>query len=147
MSQPLIHDVLVRCDPTTTFDLLADVRNEARWGSGVTVAELRSDGPVGEGSRFLTVFRGMDNDVVIADYDRPKRLVVAATNKLMNIDTTYTFAGANDGTELQVVTDVRAKGLISFLSPLVRVVVRREVAKKYETFKRIVESQPDPSSG
>ncbi len=147
MSRPLIHEVFVGCDPSTAFDLLADVRNESRWTSGVTVAELRSDGPVGEGSRFMTVFRGVDSDVLIADYHRPERLVVAASNNSMDIDTTYTFRGANGGTELKVMTDVIPKGLISVLSPLIRLFMRREVTRKYETFKRIVEAQPDPSSG
>ena len=144
---PLVHEVFVGCDPSTAFDLLAEVRNESRWSSGVTVAELRSDGPVGQGSKFLTVFRGVQSDVVISDYHRPERLVIAAINDSMDIDTTYTFREANGGTELKVVTDVSLKGLMSVLSPLIRLFMRREVARKYETFKRIVEAQPSPPSG
>jgi hypothetical protein len=58
MGQPLINDVFLHCAPTTAFDLLADVRNESRWNKAVSVAQLRSDGPIREGSRFLTVYMG-----------------------------------------------------------------------------------------
>lgn len=62
---------------------------------GVSVAELRSDGQVGQGSKFMTVYRGMENDVTLAEFERPKHLVVAANNDRRDIDTTYTFTEAN----------------------------------------------------
>jgi hypothetical protein len=145
MPQPMIEEVFLRCDPTTAFDLLADVRNEARWNKRVSAAELRSDGPVGEGSRFVTVHLGQDGDITLREFDRPERVIVAGTNPMMDIDTTYTFTAENGGTRLVVTTEVRPKGLTSVLTPLLRVFLRREVAKKYETVKRACED-PDPST-
>jgi hypothetical protein len=121
MGQPLIEDVFLRCDPTTAFDLLADVRNEARWNKRVSAAELRSEGPVGEGSRFVTVYLGRENDVALREFNRPERMVVAGTNTMMDIDTTYTFTAENGGTRLVATTEVRPKGLTSVLTPLLRV--------------------------
>lgn len=145
MTEPLIEEVFIDCDPTTAFDLMADVRNETRWNATVSVAELRSEGPIREGSKFLTVYRGVENEVTLTEFDRPERLVVVAANDRMEIDTTYTFAVSNGGTRLVVATDVKPKGLISVLSPLLRLYMRREVAKKYATVKRAIESQPDAS--
>lgn len=147
MTQPLIEEVFVHCDPTTAFDLLADLRNETRWSKGVSVAELRSEGPVGEGSRFLTVYRGLENESTIVEFDRPERLVVATTSDWMDIDTTYTFTGANGSTRLVVSTNVRPKGFTSVLSPVLPWIMRREVAKKYATFKQACENQSGPSAG
>jgi hypothetical protein len=139
--------VFIHCDPTTAFDLLADVRNETRWNKGVSVAELRSDDPVREGARFLTVYRGLKNEITLAEFDRPERLVVAGTSNNMDIDTTYVFSAEDGGTRLVVSTDLRPKGLTSVLSPLLRLLMRRELAKKYANVKRAIESQSETSSG
>ena len=64
-------------------------------------------------------------------------------NKGMAIDATYTFTGADGGTRLVVATELRPKGFLSALSPLLRLFMRREVARKYATFKGAVEIQPD----
>ena len=147
MAQPLMDEVYFQCDPATAFDLLADVRNESRWNKGVSVAELRSDGPVGQGSKFMTVYRGMENDVTLAEFDRPKHLVVAANNDRVDIDTTYTFAEANGGTRLVVSTDVKPKGITTLFSPVLRMMMRRETAKKYATVKRAIEDPSNASAG
>ncbi len=147
MSQPLIDEVFIHCDPTTAFDLLADVRNEARLNKRVSAAELRSEGPVRQGSRFQTVYLGQENDVTLAEFDRPDRLLVAATNTMMDIDTAYVFTGANGGTRLVVTTDLRPKGLATVLSPLLRLFLRRELAKKYQTVKQLCEGESDLSAG
>jgi hypothetical protein len=146
MKQPLMEQVFIHCDPTIAFDLLADVRNETRWNKGVSVAELRSDDPIREGSRFLTVYRGLKNHVTLAEFDRPERLVVAGSSNSMDIDTTYTFSGEDGGTRLVVSTDLRPKGLTSVLSPLLRLMMSRELAKKYATVKRAIESQSETAS-
>ncbi len=111
MGQPLIAEVFIHCDPTTAFDLLADVRNETRSNKRVSAAELRSEGPVRGGSRFQTVYLGQENDVALAELDRPERVLVAATNTMMDIDTTHVLTRANGGTRVVVTTDVRRKGL------------------------------------
>ena len=145
MAKPLIEDVLIRCDPVVVFDLLADVRNEARWSKGVSSAEMRSDGPVGDGSTLVTVYRGMENDITLVEFDRPERLVVVGTNDRMDIDTSYAFTAQGEGTRVVVTTELRPKGLISVLSPLLRLFLRRELAAKHTTVKQACEAPPDPS--
>jgi hypothetical protein len=41
---------------------------------------------------------------------RPTRVIVAAANKNVDIDTTYVFSEADGGTRLVVTTDVKPKG-------------------------------------
>lgn len=144
MAKPLIEDVFIRCDPVVDFDLLADVRNETRWSKGVSLAKMRSEGPVGDGSKFVTVYRGMENDITLVEFDRPERLVVG-TNDRMDIDTPYAFTAQGEGPRVVVTTEVRPKGLISVLSPLLRLLLRRELAAKYTTVKQACEAPPDPS--
>ena len=109
-------------------------------------AELQGEGPVGEGSKFVTVYRGMAKDVTLSEFARPTRVIVAAASKNVDIDTAYVFSEADGGTRLVVTTDVKPKGLTSVFSPLLRMMVRREMAKKYVTVKQAIESQTDSDS-
>ena len=110
-------------------------------------AELRSEGPIQAGSTFQTVFMGQKNDVTLAEYDRPGHAMVAASSAMMDIDTTDTFTGVNAGTTLVVTTDVRPTGVLSVFSPLLRLMVGREVEKTYDVDKRACEDEPGPTSG
>jgi uncharacterized protein YndB with AHSA1/START domain len=65
--------------PEEVFDLLADLRNDPRWNSRVSRAELVSAEPIGQGSRFAIVNGGTEYDVTITTYERPSRLVYEAS--------------------------------------------------------------------
>ncbi len=57
MSQPLIDEVFINCDPTTAFDLLADVRNETRLNKRVSAPrnfEVKVRSVRAPGSRLCT---------------------------------------------------------------------------------------------
>lgn len=108
---------------------------------------MRSDGPVGDGSTFVTVYRGMVKDITLVEFDRPERLVVVGTNDKMDIDTSYAFTAQGAGTRVVVTTEVRPKGLISFLAPLLRLFVRRELAAKYTTVKQAYGAPTRPVLG
>jgi hypothetical protein len=49
MSQPLTDERFIHCDPTTAFDLLADVRNETRSNKRGSAA-IRGIRSMGESS-------------------------------------------------------------------------------------------------
>lgn len=76
------------------------------------MAEMRSDGPLREGSRFVNVYRGLENDLAPVELDRPKPLVVAGTNGRMAIDTAHVLSAEDGGARVVVSTEVRPKGLI-----------------------------------
>ena len=79
----------IACAPEGVFDTLADLRNETR-NARVSSAELRSDEPIGLGSRFGIVNGGASYDVTITTYDRPSRLVFEASGK-PDLTITYTL--------------------------------------------------------
>ena len=86
--------------PERVFDTLADLRNETQWNSRVSSAELRSDEPIGAGSRFAIVNGGTSYDVTITTFDRPSRLVLEASGK-PDLTITYALAPTPDGTQLE----------------------------------------------
>ena len=56
------------------------------------------------------------------------------------------YVGQENDVKLEVTADVRPKGLATVPSPLLRVFLRRELAKKYETVKQVGEAESNPSS-
>jgi hypothetical protein len=137
----ITEELHIDCPPTTAFDLMADVRNVTRWNDSVSRAELTSDEPIGQGSQFFTVNRVQQQEVTITTFDRPERLDFTASGKRMDIPTTFTFAETDGGTTLVGVFDVRPKGLMSVLFPLLSPLVRRELSKQHANFKELCETQ------
>jgi uncharacterized protein YndB with AHSA1/START domain len=124
--------------PEDVFDTLADLRNETRWNSGVSSAELRSAEPVGPGSRFAIVNNGSTYDVTLATYERPSRLVFEATGK-PDLTITYLLRPSDDGTELESELDFRPKGALTVVFALLAPVIRRNVKKQYGSLKVLCE--------
>ena len=135
------EEMRIDCPSTTVFDLMADARNETRWNGSVSRAELVTDEPIGEGSRFVVVNRGREDEVTITVFDRPERLEFAVTSKAMDIDIGYTFA-EEDGTTTAVGNfDARPKGFMKVLLPLLMPVIKRDLAKQHTKFKSLCETQ------
>ena len=128
----------ISCAPDRVFDTLADLRNETRWNGRVSSAELRSDEPIGLGSRFGIVNGGTSYDVTITTYDRPSRLVLEASGK-PDLTITYALSPTSDGTELESELDFRPKGALKLLFGLLAPVIRRDVPKQYRSLKALCE--------
>jgi len=128
----------ISCAPERVFDTLADLRNETQWNARVSSAELRSEEPIGLGSRFGIVNGGSPYDVTITTYERPSRLVVEASGK-PDLTITYTLSPTSDGTELESELDFRPSGSLKLLFPLLAPVIKRDVPKQYESLKALCE--------
>lgn len=126
---------------------MADVRNETRWNDGVSRAELTSEEPVRQGSVFVTDHGGPLGQIesTITMFDRPRRLEFAATSKRMDLAISLTFTESGTGTLLHGTFDPKPKGIMVVLFPLLRPIIRRDMAKQHQHFKALCESQPQSS--
>ena len=124
--------------PEKVFDTLADVRNDARWNSRVTSADLRSPEPIGPGSRFAMVNGGTSYDVEITTHDRPSRLVLEAHGK-PDLTIAYTLTPVGGGTDLESDFDFRPTGAQKVLFTLVGPLIRREIPKQFASLKAFCE--------
>jgi hypothetical protein len=137
-------DQEVATDPGSAFDAMADVRNEPRWNDQVSRSELVSSGSIAEGSRFKTVNRGYEYDAVITIYERPVRLEFEVTGRQLDMSVSFRFEAAGaDRTRMHGEFDMRPKGVMKLLFPLMMPLVRRDVPKQMARFKRLFEGQPD----
>ena len=126
------------------FDCMADVRNETSWNSQVSRAELRSGEPVGRGTIFVTTNRGRDYEATITTFDRPGRLVFDVRGDRMDMTASFAFAAEDGGTRLAGVFDLRPKGVMRLLLPLLLPAVRRDQAKQWQSFGAFCESAAGP---
>jgi uncharacterized protein YndB with AHSA1/START domain len=141
MTKPIIEEMHIDCSRATAFDLMADVRKITLWNGSVSRAEMTSDEPIGEGSRFITVNRGQQLESTITTFNRPERLEFDVTGKAMDVAGAFIFTEANGATTLEISLSPRPKGVMAVLIPLLRPLIRRDLAKQHAKFKDLCESQ------
>ncbi len=131
----------IDCPPATAFDLMADVRRLPDWNAGASRAEMRSDGPIGQGSRFIAVNRGQELESTITTFARPERLDFSVTGKAMDVAAAFRFTETSTGTGLVIEFDPKPKGIMKVLFPVLIPLIRRDLAKQHLKFKKFCESQ------
>ena len=124
--------------PEQVFDTLADVRNDPKWNSRVSSAELRSPEPIGQGSQFAMVNGGSSYDVTITTHDRPSRLVLEARGK-PDLTIAYTLTPVAGGTDLDSHFDFRPTGAQKVVFALAGPLIRREIPKQFAALKAFCE--------
>ena len=137
------EDLNIECPPARAFDVMADIRNETQWNDGVSKAELTTEEPIGHGSRFVTDHGSPLGQIesTITRFDRPDRLEFAATSKRMDLDISFTFTEVASGTHVHGTFEPRPKGIMAVLFPLLRPMIRRDMAKQHQNLKALCESQ------
>ena len=125
--------------PETVFDAMADARNEPRWNSRVSSAELRSGEPIGLGSKFAIVNSGTSYDVTITTYDRPTRLVFEGAGN-PDVTIAYTFRARGESTEMAGDFEFRPNGISKLVFAVLAPLIRRNVRKQFASFKAMCES-------
>ena len=137
------EDLNIECPLERAFDVMADIRNETQWNDGVSKAELTTEEPIGHGSRFVTDHGSPLGQIesTITRFDRPDRLEFAATSKRMDLDISFTFTEVASGTLVHGTFEPRPKGIMALLFPLLRPMIRRDMAKQHQNLKALCESQ------
>lgn len=134
----------IDCPPATAFDLMADVRKLTDWNDGASRAEMKSDGPIGQGSQFVAVNRGQEMESTITTFDRPERLDFAVTGKAMDVAAAFHFTADGAGTGLVIEFKPRPKGLMKALFPVLKPLIRRDLVKQHLKFKAFCEAKDQP---
>jgi uncharacterized protein YndB with AHSA1/START domain len=105
------------------FDTAADSRNEPSFNPAMTGVELLTPLPIGLGTRFRARMgkAGGEMLVELTEFERPRRLSSRTASSLMETTGGLTFAAEGDGTVMSWDWQVRPKGWMRILGPLVRV--------------------------
>lgn len=122
------REAVVDASPEDAFDYLANFETCAEWDPGVAAASRRGDEPAGVGTIYdvEVVFNGKHQQMVyeVTAWERPARVVLVGTGpKVRGIDT-ITFDAAGQGTRITYEADLRLRGVLAPLTPL--------LAKRFE---------------
>src|SRR3712207_2399300 len=111
------------------FALMADVRNETRWNTQVSRAELLTSEPVAKGSRFMTVNRGQEYAAEIVEFLPDEAVTFEVTGKQMDITARMTFTGDGSTTRMHGTFELRPKGPMKLLLPVLGPAIRKDMPK------------------
>jgi len=129
--------------PEDVFDFLADLRNESRWNPRVVRVEQITPGPVGAGTRFHGTYRGIGAlGTVLITCDRPSRIAFHSEGPRMDIDGAFMLIRAAGGTDVTLDADLRPRGLLGKVAPLLGPLFRRQNASAAERLKAALETPP-----
>ena len=82
----------------------------------------------------------------ITTFDRPHHLGFAVTGKAMEVAASFTFQAAPAGTDLVIEFEPAPKGVMKLLFPLLKPLIRRDLAKQHAKFKDYCEAHTQPRS-
>ena len=126
------------------FDFVADERNEPRYNPRMRDAEQISEGPIGLGTRFRTELETMGQTVPMivefTGYERPRRLASLTRSSMMETEGALTFESVLGGTRMRWSWEVRPRGALRLMAPLVGVIGRRQEQSIWGNLKRLLES-------
>jgi hypothetical protein len=141
MATSLTEELHINCPDALAFDLMADVRNITQWNRGVSRSEMKSDQPIGAGSRFETVNRGQTMASTITRYERPQRLEYDVTSKAMDVHGQFEFHSTAGGTKLDMRFDASPKGIMKVLFPVLKPLIRRDLIRQHDRFRDFCETR------
>jgi hypothetical protein len=113
-----------RSSAAATFGYLATFSNAAEWDPGVLAGEQLDPGPVGAGSRFRLVvpFLGVRMSLTyeVISFVPDREVLLHAANASLRSTDRIVVTGAADGSTVSYDAEVRLRGLLRVLDPLLR---------------------------
>ncbi len=142
-------EIVINRPAEDVFDFVADERNEPRYNPRMRGAEQISEGPIGSGTRFRaeleTMGRTVPMIVEFTTYERPRRLASVTRSSMMETEGALTFDSVPGGTRMRWSWDVRPRGALRLMTPLVGVIGRRQEQGIWGNLKRLLEGAVDRS--
>ena len=126
------------------FDFVADERNEPKYNPRMLSVEKVTPGPIGEGTRWTATIesrgRALDMAMEVTDYNRPSRLGSTTTMSTAEIRGAAVFEPSQAGTRLRWSWDLKPKGLLKLLGPIIGRMGRRQEEEIWAGLKRYLEN-------
>ena len=139
-------EIVIAAPVEQVFDIVADERNEPRYNPRIVRAQRTSQGPIGRGARFTAQPKGMGArgvmTIEVMNFDRPGRLATSIRSSYMDADGTLTFTQVEGGTRMRWSWDMRLRGAIRVLSPLLSAIGPRWEYRNWAGLKQFMENRP-----
>jgi hypothetical protein len=121
-----------------------DPGNAPRWYVNITSVEWKTAPPLRVGSEVAFVARFLGRTLAytyrITELVPGTRLVMRTADGPFPMETTYEWSDVPGGTRMQLTNRGTPSGFSSFLSPFMRMAMKRANQKDLERLKRVLES-------
>jgi uncharacterized protein YndB with AHSA1/START domain len=116
------------------FDLMANPSAEEQWNPDAIEVRRLDDGAIRPGARWKGRYKGMgEMDITLDACERPSRLVFSIVGSRLDMHWTFTFAADGPAaSRLTAAADMRPKGALRLLTPLLGPMMRRTFSKRPE---------------
>ena len=133
------------------FDYVADQSNEPQYNPQMVRAEKITAGPVRKGTQFRSAVasRGRTAEVLIecTGYDRPALFATTTTMQQADISYTVRFEPVAAGTRMRWSGQVRPKGAVRLLGPVITWMGIRQEQRIWTSLKKHLEAAPAAPAG
>jgi carbon monoxide dehydrogenase subunit G len=124
------------------FAHLVDLDRLPEWQE--SAVESRADEPLAEGVRIFECRRALGREVhselEVTEFEPPRRLTLKTLKGPVKFTVDHRLAEADGGTQLTVVAEGKAGGLMRLGEPLLARTVETEMQKDFERLKELLES-------
>ena len=129
------------------FDFVVDERNEPQYNPRMLRAEKLTEGPIGVGTRFQATAktgRGTATmEIDLTEFDRPRRFALLTKLPTMDIRGAVTFSGSGPGTLLRWSWDLKPRGALRLLGPIVTLLGHRNERAIWTGLKAFLETDDE----
>jgi carbon monoxide dehydrogenase subunit G len=138
------NSVTIRRPIEDVFGVLTNVENTGKWFPGTVEEHWTSPAPHGVGSTrhaVATMFgRRTENDAVATEFQPPYRAVMEGMSPNAGFRVALVFARDGDGTRVEVTSEIRLRGAMRVLGPVLTVLYGRAWARGLARLKELMES-------
>ena len=139
-------EIVIRRPVDVVFDYAADQSNEPQSNPRMVRAEKITAGPVGKGTRFRSAVASMGRTaemlIECTGYDRPRLFATTTTMAQADISYTLRFEPVAPGTRMRWSGQVRPKGALRLLGPLITWMGIRQEQRIWASLKKHLEAAP-----
>jgi uncharacterized protein YndB with AHSA1/START domain len=134
------NTVDIRRSPEEVFDYCTDILREPEWNPRTRRVEKLTQGPVGLGTRFEGEWiKGNPMVIEYVRFERPTQWATTGRSTRLDAKSEGRVSATQDGAHLTVRMELRPRGLLTFLLPLMRRTMHRREDRNLTTIKTILE--------
>jgi hypothetical protein len=138
------ESVEIHCPVEKAFAFTTDAGSWSTWRTIIPEAEQTSKGPVGVGTTFKgtnhLMGRTMKWTAQATEYETNRKFGKTITAGSVVIEQHNTYITTKDGVKFTIVQDMKVKGLLKLLSPMIVSSMQKDLKKSLGTLKQILEA-------
>jgi len=127
------------------FDFVADERNEPKYNRRMVRVDKMTPGPIADGTCWTATVesqgRLIELNIEVTEYSRPSRLASTTRMLAAEIRGAVSFEPAPGGTTMRWSWELRPKGALRLMGPVIARLGRRQEAEIWAGLQRYMERQ------